>query len=195
MKEHGLTALGAGLVASAALTALLTFGASPALGQSTTATTVVKAPPIQGAGPHQIVLYVDTVTGGGAPKPVGLCLEENQFVQGQLVVFRMYAYDVTAGGLALTDRNTEAAYVTIPGRGKIPMKYAANPKDHLPAYWEVPWSSKGYPVGTVNFTVTVVAKPLADWGIAAFATSTVPAQAGVFRQVFYAGSGLTIVAP
>jgi hypothetical protein len=194
MKKHGLTALCAGLVASTALTALLTFGAIPALSQSTKPTTLVKGKPIQGAGPHQIVLYVDTVTGGGTPKPASLCLQENQFVQGQLVVFRMYAFDVTAGGLALTDRNTEAAYVTVPGKGKVPLKYEDHAKEHLPAYWVAPWSSKGYPVGTVNFTVTAVAKPLAQWGIAAFANSTVPAQTGVFRQSFSSGSNLTIVA-
>ena len=190
MKKLCLTAL----VASTALTALLTFGTTPALGQRATATGVVTAPPIQGAGPHPIVLYVDTVTGGGTPKPAGTCLQENQFVQGQLVVFRMYAYDVTAGGLALTDRTTEMAYVTIPGKGKVPLKYEDHAKQHLPAYWEAPWSSKGYPVGTVNFTVTVVAKPLAQWGVAALANSTVPAQTGVFRQFFSSGSNLTIVA-
>ena len=195
MKKLGFTTLGSGLVASAALVALLTFGTAPALGRGTTATTtLVKGLPVGGAGPHQIVLYVDTVTGGGTPKPAATCLQENQFVQGQLVVFRMYAFDVTSGGLALTDRNTQAAYVTIPGKGKIPLAYEDHSKEHLPAYWEVPWSSKGYPVGTVNFTVTIVAKPLAQWGVAAFASSTVPAQTGVFRQAFFSGSDLTIVA-
>ena len=92
MKKLRLTALSATLVASTAFSALLTFGTSPALGHGATATGVVTAPPIQGAGAHQIILYVDTVTGGGTPKPVGTCLQENQFVQGQLVVFRMYAY-------------------------------------------------------------------------------------------------------
>jgi hypothetical protein len=156
---------------------------------------VVTGPPIQGVGTHQIVLYVDTVVGGGTPKPAALCLQENQFIQGQVVVFRMYAFDVTAGGLALTDRNTQAAYVTIPGKGKIPLVYEGHAKEHLPAYWVAPWKSTGYPVGTVNFTVTVVAKPLAQWGVAAFANSTVPAQAGVFRQSFASSSDLTIVAP
>jgi hypothetical protein len=194
MKKLGHIALSAGLIASTALTALLTFGATDALAQRAGASTVVGGTPIQGAGPHQIVLYVDTVTGGGTPKPAGTCLQENQFVQGQLVVFRMYAFDVTAGGLALTAANTESAYVSIPGKGKIPLTYEAHTQEHLPAYWVAAWSSAGYPVGTVNFTVTVVAKPLAQWGVAAFAKSTVPAQMGVFRQSFGATSNLTIVA-
>jgi hypothetical protein len=105
----------------------------------------------------------------------------------------MYAYDIAAGGRALTDRNTEAAYVTIPGEGKVPMKYEDHPKQHLPAYWVAAWSSKGYPVGTVNFTVTATAKPLAEWGVAEYDDSTVPAQKGVFRQPFSSGSNLTIV--
>jgi hypothetical protein len=120
-------------------------------------------------------------------------LEENQFVQGQLVVFRMWADDSSAGGLPVTGNNSEAAYVTIPGKGKLAMRYASDRGS--PSYWEVPWSSAGYPVGTVNFTVTVVAKPLAQWGLPQYAHSKVGAQAGVFSQKgFYSGSDLTIVA-
>jgi hypothetical protein len=190
-------------VGAAAAAGLVTLGAGGAVAQTTTSTTTVPgtttttfvtAKPIQGAGKHNVVIYVDTVTGGGTPKPLADCLEENQFVQGQLVVFRMWADDSAAGGLALTDRNTEAAYVTIPGQGKLPLKYASDRGS--PGYWEVPWSTKGYPLGTVNFTVTVVAKPLAQWGVPALASSTVPAQAGVFSQKgFYSGSDLTVVAP
>jgi hypothetical protein len=183
--------------------ALVGLDASPGAAQTTStttttaaasgATTVVSTPPIQGAGAHHIVIYLDTVTGGGTPKPVADCLEQNQFVQGQLVVFRMWADDSSAGGLPVTGSNAEAAYVTIPGQGKLSMKYASDRGS--PSYWEVPWSSKGYPVGTVNFTITVVAKPLAQWGLAQFANSKVGAQAGVFSQKgFYSGSDLTIVA-
>jgi len=191
----------AGATATASLLAMAALSAGGASAQSTTSTTsattsttYVTQAPIQGAKAHHVVIYVDTVTGGGTPKPAGTCLEENQFVQGQLVVFRMWADDSAANGLALTDRNTEAAYVTIPGKGKLPLKYASDRGS--PGYWEVPWSTTGYPVGTVNFTVTVVAKPLAQWGVAAYANSTVPAQAGVFSQKgFYSGSDLTVVAP
>ena len=142
-------------------------------------------------------MYVDTVTGGGTPKPAGTCLEENQFVQGQLVVFRMYADDSSAGGAALTAGNVEAAYVTVPGVGKIPMEYGAHKTGATTVgYWEIPWSTKGYPIGTLNFTVTVVAKPLAKWGVPAYAHSKVPAQAGVFSQKGWASeSDLTVVAP
>lgn len=195
------TAGAAGLMVATASALILVTSVSGASAQTTTTTaagvtttTFVSTPPIQGAQEHHIVIYVDTVTGGGTPKPAGTCLEENQFVQGQLVVFRMWADDTSAGGLALTDRNTEAAYVTIPGKGKVPMAYSAHEKN--PAYWEVPWSTKGYPIGTVNFTVTVIAKPLARWGVAAFKNSTVPAQAGVFSQKGFASeSDLTVVAP
>jgi len=156
---------------------------------------MVSAPPVQGAHAHPIVVYVDTVTGGGTPKPNGLCLEENQFVQGQTVVFRMWADDSSAGGLAVTDRNAKAAYVTIPGLGKLVMVYRS--EKNAPAYWEVPWfNTKTYPVGVVNFTVTVVAKPLDQWSVPALANSTVPAQAGIFSQAGWpTQSDLTIVAP
>jgi hypothetical protein len=179
---------------SIALIALLTFGATPALVQTTHA---APAPPIQGVGPHQIIMYVDTVTGGGTPKPAATCLQQNQFIQGQTVVFRMYAYDVPAGGLALTASNIREAYVSIPGKGNIALKWngATAAQHHTPAYFEAAWMTAGYPVGTVNFSVTVVAKPLAQWGLADFATSTVPAQTGVYRQGFGASSNLTIVAP
>ncbi len=109
----------------------------------------------------------------------------------------MYADDSSAGGAALTSSNTEAAYVTVPGVGKISMDYSGHQTSPgtTVGYWEVPWSTKGYPVGTVNFTVTVVAKPLAQWGVAKFASSKVPAQAGVFSQKGWASeSDLTVVA-
>ena len=187
----------AGLMATTGTAAMLVAGAGAASAQSTTTTTMVASTPVQGAHSHAVVVYVDTVTGGGTPKPAGDCLEENQFVQGQLVVFRMYADDSSAGGAALTAANTEAAYVTIPGVAKIPMAYSAHqtaPGTEV-GYWEVPWSTKGYPVGTVNFTVTVVAKPLAQWGVAKYAGSKVPAQAGVFSQKGWASeSDLTVVA-
>ena len=207
MKKLHITAVGAGLSALAGVGLLAGLGAAPGAAQTTTTTaptttttpgttttTFVSQPPIQGAKGHNISIYIDTVTGGGTPKPVATCLEENQFVQGQIVVFRGWADDSSAGGLALTDRNTEAAYITIPGQGKLPMKYASDRGS--PAYWEVAWfNTKTYPVGTVNFTATFVSKPLAEWGVAAYAHSKVGAQAGIFSQKgFYSGSDLTIVA-
>ena len=202
MKKVRITSLGAALSVVVGGAMMVALGATPGAAQTTTTTgatgtttTVpVSTPPIQGAGDHNIVIYVDTVTGGGTPKPVADCLEENQFVQGQLVVFRMWADDSSAGGLSVTGSNSKAAYVTIPGQGKLAMKYASDRGS--PSYWEIPWSSKGYPLGTVNFTVTVVAKPLAQWGLPRYAHSKVGAQAGIFSQKgFYSGSDLTIVAP
>ncbi|MGO9659046.1 MAG: hypothetical protein ACLQVK_09300 [Acidimicrobiales bacterium] len=186
-----------GLMVSTGAAAMFVAGAGAASAQTTTTSTTVASTPVQGAHSHSVVVYVDTVTGGGTPKPAGDCLEENQFLQGQLVVFRMYADDSSAGGAALTSSNTEAAYVTVPGVGKISMDYSGHQTSPgtTVGYWEVPWSTKGYPVGTVNFTVTVVAKPLAQWGVAKFASSKVPAQAGVFSQKGWASeSDLTVVA-
>src|ERR1019366_9508361 len=105
-----------GLVTTGAA-ALMCAGAGVASAQDTTTTTVpattttttVPSSPIQGSHGHNVVVYVDTVTGGGTPKPAGTCLEENQFVQGQLVVFRMYADDSSAGGAPLPGKNTRAA--------------------------------------------------------------------------------------
>ncbi|MGD0809025.1 MAG: hypothetical protein ABSA91_04860 [Acidimicrobiales bacterium] len=205
MKKLHINSLGAALSALVGAAMLVALGASPGAAQTattttttamgaTTTTTQLSTPPIQGAGSHHIVIYMDTVTGGGTPKPLADCLEENQFVQGQLVVFRMWVDDSSAGGLAVTGSNSEAAYISIPGQPKLAMKYASDRGS--PSYWEVPWSSKGYPVGTVNFTITVVAKPLAQWGLPQYAHSKVGAQAGVFSQKgFYSGSDLTIVAP
>jgi hypothetical protein len=194
-----VTSTGLGLMATTGLAAVLVAGAGAASAQTATSTTstTVASTPIQGSHGHNVVVYVDTVTGGGTPKPAGDCLQENQFLQGQLVVFRMYADDSSAGGAPLTGANTEAAYVTIPGQGKIPMAYSAHgTAPNAIGYWEVPWSTKGYPIGTVNFTVTVVAKPLAQWGVAKYENSKVPAQAGVFSQKGWAPeSDLTVVAP
>ena len=188
MKKLHINSLGAALSALVGAAMLVALGASPGAAQTattttttamgaTTTTTQLSTPPIQGAGSHHIVIYMDTVTGGGTPKPLADCLEENQFVQGQLVVFRMWVDDSSAGGWP--DRQqlrgglhhcpgpTQASYEVRADRGS-------------PSYWEVPWSSKGYPVGTVNFTITVVAKPLAQWGVPQYANSKVGAQAGVF---------------
>ena len=161
MTMKKLISITSGLMTSMGAAAMLVAGAGAASAQTTTTTTTVASTPVQGAHTHAVVVYVDTVTGGGTPKPAGTCLEENQFVQGQLVVFRMYADDSSAGGAALTTSNTEAAYVTVPGVGKISMDYSGHQTSPgtTVGYWEVPWSTKGYPVGTVNFTVTVVAKP------------------------------------
>jgi hypothetical protein len=186
-----------GLMATTAAAVVAIAGAGAASAQTTTTTTTLASTPVQGGHGHAVVVYVDTVTGGGTPKPAGDCLEQNQFLQGQLVVFRMYADDSAAGGAALTASNTEAAYVTIPGVGKILMDYGAHKTSatSVVGYWEAPWSTKGYPIGTVNFTVTVVAKPLAQWGVPAYANSKVPAQAGVFSQKGWASeSDLTVVA-
>lgn len=197
-----ITIANVGLVTTGAA-ALVFAGAGAASAQGTTTTTApgattttVPSTPVQGGHGHNVVVYVDTVTGGGTPKPAGTCLEENQFVQGQLVVFRMYADDSAAGGAPLTDKNTRAAYVTIPGQGKIPMEYSGHgTAPNAVGYWEVPWSTKGYPIGTVNFTVTVVSKPLANWGVPAYKNSKIPSQAGIFSQKGWPSeSDLTVVA-
>ena len=74
---------GAGRLASTGA-AMLTAGAGPASAQATTTTTTVASTPVQGAHGHQVVVYADTVTGGGTPKPVSDCLEETSSYRANL---------------------------------------------------------------------------------------------------------------
>ncbi len=161
-------------------------GASGATGATTT--TLVKAPPIQNRHKKQIFVYFDTVT-GGVYKPEGDCQMTNIFQQGQLVVFRMWGVDVAAGGTPLTDANVKTAFVTVPGMKSIALQYAKHPTGT--AYWTAPWSTTNYPLGIVNFTMTVTTKP-----VAATATAkAVPSYTAVFSQKAYPPpSQLTIVA-
>lgn len=163
-----------------------TAGAAPTTVAPTTSTTL--GPPAQGVGTHKLFLYVDTVTGGGTPKPADGCAQTNLFQPGQLVVFRMYGINAAAGGTNLTSQTVLAAYVRIPGVKAIPLVYGTH---GTTSYWTAPWSiAKNYPVGTVNFVVQVTTKAVPG-------TVTSPAvagEAGTFSQNGLAPpSRLTIV--
>jgi hypothetical protein len=142
--------LGLGLVTGA--------HASPA--NQTATPTPVPGPPIQG-NKLKLLLYVDTVTG-----PIGgvssVCAQQNLFKHGQMVVFRMWGNNVTAGGAALTAKNVKLAEVDIPGIAPIPLKYTSHSGNGLPkavSYWESPWSIPAtYPIGVVDFRVVVKSK-------------------------------------
>jgi len=176
----------AALGGSAGAAASKAAGATGSTG--TTTTTLVKAPPIQNRHKKQIFVYFDTVT-GGAYKPESDCQMTNVFQQGQTVVFRMWGVDVAAGGTALTDANVKSAIVTIPGLPKASLSYAKHPTGT--AYWTYGWDTANYPLGIVNFTITVTTK-----AVPATATSkAVPSYTAVFSQTAYPPpSQLTIVA-
>jgi hypothetical protein len=155
------------------------------------------APPIQGTSPtHNMAFYVDTVTGAGSPGIVAPCAMTNLFTDGQTIVFRMYGQHVSTGGSALTAQTVKSATVTIPGvAAPLVMTYSAH---GTTSFWSVPWTppeasgtTAAYPVGIVNFRVTVVTKPVA----ATKSRPAIPSQTGYFTQIGLAPpSVLTITA-
>lgn len=173
-----LISLTIGVMASSCIAAfaLTATGAGAAHGQGGSSTTL--PPPYGAANKHPLFIDVDTVQGtGGTPKPAVGCSMTNLFVQGQLVVFRMWGVDVTTGGNALTEKNVLKAYVTIPGVATpIPLVYGAH---GTTSFWAAPWSTTGYPLGIVNFTVTVISKPVAKTAKHA----RIPEQRVVYSQI------------
>ncbi len=120
-------------------------------------TTTTLGPPIQGVGPLSVYLNVDTVVGSraapGVTPAVG-CAMTNEFLVGQMVVFRMSGVNVAAGGTPLTPANVISANVVIPGvAAPLPMNYGNH---GTVAFWTVGWSTVGYPtLGVVNFQIVV----------------------------------------
>lgn len=176
------TRIAVGLAATVGLatvaSAFVATGAVAATRDATAAasTTTTLGPPAQGAGLHKLFFYVDTITGGGTPKPAAGCAQTNLFQPGQLVVFRMYGINAAAGGTDLTAQTVASAYVKIPGLARIPMVYGTH---GTASYWTAPWTiGKNYPVGIVNFVVKVTTK-----AVPATATSAaVPVETGTFSQ-------------
>src|ERR1017187_1677799 len=123
----------------------------------------VTQPPVQDwTAKSGVYFYVDTVTGGGSPKPSAPCAITNLFRAGQVVVFRMWGVNAKAGGTTLTDQTVSKAVVSIPQPGgpflKIALTYAAH---GTTAYWTGAWdTTASTPVGVVNFWVTVTTKPV-----------------------------------
>jgi hypothetical protein len=183
-----ITTIAVGFIAVATLVAIatVTVSAAASSGHAATTTTTTLAPNHE-VGQNHVFFYVDTVTGGGTPTPPAGCAMTNLFEQGQVVVFRMFGIHVTTGGTTLTQPAVLAAWLTIPGVKRIYLTWGSH---ETSAYWTAPWSTKGYTLGVVNFTVTVVTK-----AIPATKTSpAIPQQIGVFSQKgFPPPSVLTVV--
>jgi len=181
------TRIAVGLVAAIAAggmaTAIASAGASTGhASASTTTTTTTLAPPVQGSGGHKVFFNVDTVWGGGGsvklPADAG-CAMSSLFQRGEVVVFRMYGVHVTTGGNALTGVAVKYAFVKVPGLPKIPLNYSTHPTKPAKSYWTAAWKiAKNYPLGVVNYTVTVVTNAVPGNGLIA----PVPSEIGVYTQ-------------
>jgi len=175
-----ITKVAVGLAATACVAGVAVVGAGAVTGHATTATTTTTLPPpVQGNGPHHLFFYVDTVQGGGGTvklPPNAACSMSNLFLRGEVVVFRMFGVHITTGGNDLTNVTVKYAYVTIPGVGRLPMSYGSH---GTVSFWSVPWGpiAKKYPLGVVNFVVTVVTNPVPNGLTAAF-----PSETGYFTQ-------------
>jgi hypothetical protein len=157
-----------------------------------TGATGVTQPPVQDwTAKSGVFFYVDTVTGGGSPKPSAPCAITNLFQAGQVVVFRMWGVNAKAGGATLTDNTVKKAFVTIPQAGGtsavIQLTYAAH---GTTAYWTGAWNTTAStPVGVVNFRVTVTTMPVKKTK----KHHKIPAVTGTFSQAgFPSVSQLTI---
>ncbi len=180
------TRIAVGLVAVVALgataTAIATAGASTGRASAgTTTTTTTLAPPVQGNGQHHVFFSVDTVQGAGGTVKLAAdaaCSMTNLFQRGDVVVFRMYGLHVTTGA-NLTNVTVKSAFVKVPGLPAMPMYYSNHPTKPVVAYWTAAWPvGKTYPLGVVNYTVTVVTNPIPGGGV----TGPVPSEVGVFTQ-------------
>jgi hypothetical protein len=173
-----VAAIGVGAMATAIATAGASTGRSTA---GTTTTTTTLAPPVQGNGPHHVFFSVDTVQGGGGTVKLAAdaaCSMTNLFQRGDVVVFRMYGIHVTSGA-NLTNVTVKSAFVKVPGLPKIPMYFSNHPTKPVVAYWTAAWPvGKTYPLGVVNYTVTVVTNPIPGGGL----SGPVPSEVGVFTQ-------------
>lgn len=180
------TRLAVGLVAAigvgAMATAIATVGASTGHATATTTTTTTTlAPPVQGNGPHHVFFNVDTVQGAGGTVKLAAdaaCSMTNLFQRGDVVVFRMYGVHVTSGGNDLTNVTVKSAFVKVPGLKAIPLVYSTHPTKPAVSYWTAAWPvAQSYPLGVVNYSVTVVTNP-----VPAGLTAAIPSEIGVYTQ-------------
>jgi len=179
--------VGAALAVGGLATALsfAGVGAGAAIGrttQSSTTTTTTLAPPVQGNGQHKVFFTVDTVQGAGGKVKLpadAACSMSNLFQRGEVVVFRMYGLHVSTGGNDLTNVSVAKAWVKIPGvAAQLPMYYSTHPTKPAVSYWTAAWPvPENYPLGVVNYTVTVVTNPV-PVGL----TAAVPSEVGVYTQ-------------
>ncbi len=180
------TRIAVAIVATAAVggmaTAIATAGASTGRATaSTTTTTTTLAAPVQGNAQHHVFFNVDTVQGGGGTVKLAAdaaCSMTNLFQRGDVVVFRMYGVHVSTGA-NLTNVTVKSAWVKVPGLPKMPMYYSNHPTKPVVAYWTAAWPVKqSYPLGVVNYTVTVVTNPIPGGGV----SGPVPSEVGVYTQ-------------
>jgi hypothetical protein len=180
-------AVAAGLVAIGGVVAVAIVGAGAGAatghaGAATTTTTTTLAPPVQGTGPHDVFFSVDTVQGAGGSVKLAAdaaCSMTNLFQRGEVVVFRMWGVHVTTGGNDLSNVTVKRAFVTVPGlSAPIPLVYSTHPTKPAVSYWTAAWPvGKTYPLGVVNYSVTVITNPVPT-GL----TAGVPSEKGVFMQ-------------
>lgn len=126
--------------------------------------------PINETNADDISLYVDTVNGSSTPVQFtnkgdlnpyvasGGCLLMSQFVQGQQIVFRVYANDFTRGGAPLTGQDASLS-VKIAGWDT---PVALNYGDHSgTAFWAgalntgIAGSGKFSAPGTINYSINI----------------------------------------
>jgi hypothetical protein len=155
-----LATAGALALSGASFVGVVAAGADSTTTTTTTGptTTTTLGPPIQGTGALPMYLNVDTVVGSrspaGVPTPAVGCAMTNEFILGQMVVFRMSGVNVATGGTPLTPKNVVSANVVIPGVSTpVPMSYGNH---GTVAFWTAGWSTVGYPtLGVVNFQIVV----------------------------------------
>jgi hypothetical protein len=174
-------AIAIGGMATAIAAAGASTGHATASTTTTSTTTTTLGPPVQGNGQHHVFFSVDTVQGGGGTVKLpadAACSMTNLFQRGDVVVFRMYGLHVSTGA-NLTNVTVKSAFVKVPGLPKMPLYYSNHPTKPVVAYWTAAWPvAKNYPLGVVNYTVTVVTNPIPGGGL----TGPVPSEVGVFTQ-------------
>jgi hypothetical protein len=180
------TRIAVGLVAAigvaAMATAIASAGASTGhAAANTTTTSTTLAPPVQGNAGQHVFFSVDTVQGAGGKVKLAAdagCSMTNLFQRGEVVVFRMWGVHVTTGGNDLTNVTVKRAWVKVPGLAAIPLVYGTHPTKPAVSYWTAAWPvGASYPLGVVNYSVTVVTNP-----VPAGLTAAVPSETGVFTQ-------------
>jgi hypothetical protein len=176
-----VTAIGVGAMGIAIASAGASTGRSADTTTTSSTTTTTLAGPVQGNTAHHVFFSVDTVQGFQTAVKLpadAACSMTNLFQRGEVVVFRMYGLHVSTGA-NLTNVTVKEAWVKVPGLPKIPLVYGNHPTKPVVAYWTAAWTvAKSYPLGVVNYTVTVVTNPIPGGGV----TGPVPSEIGVFTQ-------------
>ncbi|HXY44111.1 MAG TPA: hypothetical protein VEH29_07975 [Acidimicrobiales bacterium] len=180
-----ITSIAVGLVAAIAVAgfavAMAGASSSSAKGDAATTTTTL-APPIQGTGVHHLFFSVDTVQGYQTTVSLpadAACSITSLFQRGEVVVFRMWGVHVTTGGTDLTNVTVKSAFVKIPGMAAIPLVYGTHPTKPAESYWTAAWTiGSTYPLGVVNFTVTVTTDKVA----ATKTQKAIPPQTAVYTE-------------